>query len=233
MVAIVRSILVNLRDKSHWLIRVFAYIIRFTKRSKSSRDFKGSDHSQEISFLQNKNIPRISFNEQQQAIYRLIKIIQTRHFSSEVKALSSCRAVPTNSSILKLNPFLDDSGILRIGGRLRESSLPYASKHPMLLPGNHPFSRLIVIHEHERHFHAGPQATLAAVRERYWLTFARNVIPQILRRYIVYFKSSPRFASAIMGNLLEPRVKISSKIFGQCGVDYAGSLYYKEGARRS
>ena len=36
-----------------------------------------------------------------------------------------------------------------------------------------------------------------------------------------------------MGNLPEPRVKMSSKIFDQCGVDYVGPLYYKEGARRS
>ena len=61
----------------------------------------------------------------------------------------------------------------------------------------------------------------------------RNVIRQILRRCIwICFKSS-RLASAITGNLLEPRVKISSKIFGQCGVDYAGSFYYKEGAGKS
>ena len=36
-----------------------------------------------------------------------------------------------------------------------------------------------------------------------------------------------------MRNLLEPWVKTSLKIFDQCGVDYASSLYYKEGAGRT
>lgn len=80
-----------------------------------------------------------------------------------------------------------------------------------------------MVHEHVKHFHAGPQTTLATVRERYWLS-TRNVIRQILRKCIVCFKSSPKLASAIMGNLPEPRVKSSLKVFDQCGMDYAGSL---------
>lgn len=79
---------------------------------------------------------------------------------------------------------------------------------------------------------SGPQATLAAVRERYWLISARNIIRHILAKCVVCFKSSPKLASAIMGNLPEPRVKVSPRVFDQCGVDYAGPLYYKEGGRK-
>jgi len=98
-------------------------------------------------------------------------------------------------------------------GRLRESSLPYASKHSILLFGNYPFSNLIIMHEYVKHLHAKPQATLAAIREQYWLTAARGSIRQMLRKCVTCFKSSPKLASIIMGNLSKSRVKSSPKIF--------------------
>ncbi|GFU52825.1 DUF5641 domain-containing protein [Trichonephila clavipes] len=38
------------------------------------------------------------------------------------------------SKILNLSPFLDDKGIIQVGGRLKHSRLPYSSNHPILLP---------------------------------------------------------------------------------------------------
>jgi len=100
-----------------------------------------------------------------------------KYFAKETKLLINEEAVPTNSSILNLNPFLDDSDILRMGDRLRESSLFYASKHSILLSGNYPFvvhhNYPIVMHEHVKHL---LQATPATVHERYWFTSARNII---------------------------------------------------------
>ncbi|XP_018378092.1 PREDICTED: uncharacterized protein LOC108770856 [Trachymyrmex cornetzi] len=213
------------------LVRVFAYMTRFLNKCKSSKCSSGKP--QEASSSLNNVIQPISSDELWQAIQGLIRILQAKHFAREIKSLSNDKPIPTTSPILKLNPFLDNSGILRVGARLSASSLPYASKHPMLLPGKHPFSRLIIVYEHEKHLHAGPQATLAAIRERYWLISARSIIRQVLAKCVICFKSSPKLASAIMGNLPEPRVKASPRIFDQCGVDYAGPLYYKEGARRS
>ena len=89
------------------------------------------------------------------------------------------------------------------------------------------------MHEHEKHFHAGPQVSLTTVRECYWLISARNIIRKILRKCIICFKSSSKLTSAIIGNLQEPRVKTSLRIFYECEVDYAGPLYYKEDIRRT
>ncbi|XP_011858632.1 PREDICTED: uncharacterized protein LOC105556166, partial [Vollenhovia emeryi] len=141
--------------------------------------------------------------------------------------------VGRNSSVLRLNPFLDEAGILRVGGRLKLSHLPYNAKHPALLPGRHPLSHLIIRHEHERHLHAGPQATLAAVRQNYWLVSARDVVRQITRKCVTCFRSSPKTASALMGNLPKHRITVPARPFEKCGVDYAGPFHYKEGSRRS
>ncbi|XP_029176757.1 uncharacterized protein LOC114944869 [Nylanderia fulva] len=37
---------------------------------------------------------------------------------------------PPRSSLIKLNPFIDDHGVLRVGGRLKHALLPYDEKHP-------------------------------------------------------------------------------------------------------
>jgi len=132
---------------------------------------------------------------------------------NKIKSFVNQETVTTSSPILKLNPFIDDHSILRVVSRLRESSLPYVSKHPMLLPELIHFPILIIIHEHVKHLHAGPQATLAAIRERYWLTAARGSIRQMLRKCVTCFKSSPKSASTIMGNLPKSRVKSSPRIF--------------------
>lgn len=56
--------------------------------------------------------------------------------------------------------------ILRVSGRLSHADVPYEYKHPILLPGKHTFTRLIIAYKHERHLHAGAQATLA-MRQNY------------------------------------------------------------------
>ena len=42
--------------------------------------------------------------------------------------------VPSNSSITQLDPFLDSDNIIRVGGRLRKSTLREAEQHPVILP---------------------------------------------------------------------------------------------------
>jgi len=94
--------------------------------------------------------------------------VQRENFRTELYLLQNNKSLSKNSNILRLNPFIESNRVLRVGGRLRYASVSYNIKHPILLPGKHAFTRLIIIHEHERHLHAGTQATLMAVRQNYW-----------------------------------------------------------------
>ena len=59
------------------------------------------------------------------------------------------------STLYRLDPFVDDNGILRVGGRLRRARPEYKEKHPAILPkGNH-VSKLIVRHYHGQVHHQG------------------------------------------------------------------------------
>ncbi|CAG2241757.1 unnamed protein product [Mytilus edulis] len=55
----------------------------------------------------------------------IIKTIQSEVYSSEIDCIVNGQNLRKNSSIISLDPFLDSEGILRVGGRLNKSNLPY------------------------------------------------------------------------------------------------------------
>ena len=75
------------------------------------------------------------------------------------------------SNLAGLDPFLDQDGVLRVGGRLNRSSLTFEEKHPILLPKKHHVSQLIIRHYHEKVIHhQGRQITHGAVRQAdFWV----------------------------------------------------------------
>ena len=65
----------------------------------------------------------------------IFKMVQAEFFDREIKHLMSKKGmVPNYSSISKLDPFLDSNNIIRVGGRLRKSSLTEAEQHPVIFP---------------------------------------------------------------------------------------------------
>jgi len=64
--------------------------------------------------------------------------------------------VATTSSLKALHPFIDKEGLIRVGGRLQQSTLPYQVMHKMILSSNHHFTKLVVSAEHIQLHHAGP-----------------------------------------------------------------------------
>ena len=64
----------------------------------------------------------------------LLRIAQASCFASELSSLSGGSELSTESPLRSLDPFIDDSGILRVGGRLRLARLPNSEQHPVILP---------------------------------------------------------------------------------------------------
>jgi hypothetical protein len=103
--------------------------------------------------------------------------------------------------------------------------------NPIVIPKRHHITNLIVEREHLRQLHAGPQATLAAIRESYWLLGDRNTIRRILHNCVLCRRASPITYEEIMGNLPDARVNLI-RPFRDCGVDYAGPISIREGKGR-
>mgnify|MGYP005983794155 FL=1 len=118
-----------------------------------------------------------------------------------------------------------------MGGRLQKASLSYDIKHPIILPKNHHVTNLLVKYEHERQLHAGPQATLAALRQRYWIISGRCTVRKILHRCLNCFKVNPTIPNPKMGDLPKDRVQFG-RPFLSVGIDYAGPMWIRESRGR-
>ncbi|XP_055523135.1 uncharacterized protein LOC129717295 [Wyeomyia smithii] len=156
----------------------------------------------------------------------LIQLAQSDGFPAELKDLREGRSVDKRSKIRRLNPFLDPEGVLRVGGRLNLSQLPYQAKHPALLPSFHPFSLLIAQHYHHQMFHAGGRLLLSAIREEFWPLQGRKLAHNTVRRCFRCTRLDPVPAQQRIGQLPAHRL-IPSRPFSVTGVDYAGPFYLK------
>lgn len=199
------------------LSRVIAYCLRFKSNLLNANNHKSGT---------------LTVSEQDEALKRLIALMQEQEFSDDIKSLTQNRELPRNSKLLPLRPFLDQDGIIRVGGRLENSDLPYTQKHAIVLPAKHRLTRLIIRDEHYRLLHAGPQALLASLRQRYWPLSGRNTIRSVLRHCIVCFRSRPIAMQQLMGNLPAARVT-PARAFLKCGVDYAGPFPIKISRNKS
>lgn len=133
----------------------------------------------------------------------------------------------TKMPIASLNPFLDESGIIRVGGRLGNSEFEKDKKHLILLPGNHIFTESLFFEKHKQLLHVGPQALLASIRERFWPLRGRILARKIVKSCTYCFRANPRPMQHIMGHLPSARVT-TTFLFETTGVDYAGPFQIKD-----
>ena len=102
---------------------------------------------------------RLSADELRYTEAQIIKYVQKSRFSPVVKALQTVsygepekrtlKNICSFGSVYKLRPFLDGVGMLRVGGRLQNSTLACHSKHQLLLPSKHHVTKLLIMDVHE------------------------------------------------------------------------------------
>ncbi|XP_062538332.1 uncharacterized protein LOC134206617 [Armigeres subalbatus] len=201
------------------LIRRAAYWLRLMKLLRSSKDKRHRS-----GFL--------STSELKAAEHTIIRNIQREVFDEEIKALKKNESVSRKSPLRWFHPYVDEEGIMRVGGRLKNSRESESTKHPAVLPARHQFTRMLLKHYHERLMHAGPQLLLGVVRLQYWPLGGRNVVRQIVHQCIRCFRTKPSTIQQFMGELPSSRVTVS-RPFSKTGVDYFGPVYIRPAPRRA
>ncbi|XP_050495535.1 uncharacterized protein LOC126876672 [Bombus huntii] len=168
----------------------------------------------------------LTMHELTNAHNRLIKLLQACYFSDEIRALRSDRNSAMKGKLQRLNPFLDKDGMLRVGGRLSHSPMPFNQKHPIILPKSS-VTALIIEHEHLLNLHTGTQATLYALRRSYWPIDGRSQVWSTLKKCVRCCRANPPPVDYIMGDLPAARIT-ESRPFTNVGIDYCGPFYIKE-----
>ncbi|XP_055603942.1 uncharacterized protein LOC129752177 [Uranotaenia lowii] len=187
-----------------------------------------------LRFIANKctktrNYEPLTAEELSRASRIICRLVQNQAFGDLKKDLSSGSMKRTNYS--SLAPFIDEDGLIRVGGRLKYSDIPYDGKHQILMPEKHPITEMIVRHLHEKHFHVGHSGLLSFVRQSFWPIKAKSVIKKVIGRCYRCFKCKPPQLQQYMGNLPSYRVTPAPP-FSRTGVDFAGPFVLREGGRK-
>ncbi|XP_060859522.1 uncharacterized protein LOC132936768 [Metopolophium dirhodum] len=171
-------------------------------------------------------------DELKEAEIIIIKITQASYSSSEINDLNKNGTLTVKSKLHNLQPFLE-SGIIRVGGRIKNARhVEITQRHPILIPKNSTIARLILLNEHDRLLHAGPQAMLANSRLKYWIIGGRNIARHVFHQCVKCFRLRPTILEPIMADLPTERLE-PNRPFKKCGVDYAGPIAIKTSLRRN
>ncbi|XP_050546118.1 uncharacterized protein LOC126908249 [Daktulosphaira vitifoliae] len=172
----------------------------------------------------------ISTQELNGALYAIVKQAQKLFFVDLVQELHQRKPV-SSKSLRQLCPFLDFHGIVRVGGRLRNSSLPDNQKYPILIPKESHLALLIARHWHSFACHAGPRLVTALINQRFWIVGIRLVVHRAIRECITCVKFTGANPQPVMADLPAARVQ-GCQTFSKVGMDYAGPITMKETSLR-
>ncbi|KYM75545.1 Galectin-4 [Atta colombica] len=143
--------LLNKHSNLNKICRIIAYCLRLSKAYREHR----------ISTF-------VSPVETSTTLDCICRTMQQRAFYREYEVLVKNEIVNTSSNILSLSSFLDESGLMRIGGKLKNSNLAFNACHSILLPRKYILTQRIIERERTRNLHADLQATMAFVRQHFW-----------------------------------------------------------------
>lgn len=186
------------------LQRVMAYILRFSNNSRHAASRRSG---------------LLTLSELRLAHKKLIWCVQQQAFSADL-ALITKNQIPS-ARLRKLKPFIDSSGLLRVGGRISRSELPDLAVHPYILPSNSPFTHCLILHYHTLYLHVGYQTLHNILAQQYWILSPRRTIKSATRSCLSCFKTKPVPFTPPMADLPHCRVR-QIRPFAKTGIDFAG-----------
>ncbi|XP_053697434.1 uncharacterized protein LOC128744438 [Sabethes cyaneus] len=198
--------IIDENDFSDWwrLLKRYRFILKFVNQTREKRsNFTVADRR----YIEN-------------ILYRKA---QWQAFPVEMEVLTNGNSVTRPSNLVKLNPFLDQFGVMRSNGRLaRALGLPEQLRLPIILPQKHHVTRLIIRDAHERKWHQGNDTVIGALQQKYWILNVRAAVKNVKKccqwRILAYAKP----VNPMMAALPDCRTTPNVYPFTNTGVDYFG-----------
>jgi len=203
-VQLVKTFIFDISTNLRRIIRIVAYCKRFITNCKN-RSKGESIH--------------LKAAELRDSLLNLARLAQKESFPTEIQMLARNELI-TRGKLASLNVFIDQDGLVRVGGRLRNSEFSTDKKYPIVLSADHTFTKLLFVSEYLTLLHAGPQLLLSSIREQFWPLGGRNLARKIVHNCVKCFRAKPRQPHMLMGELPKSRVSIIAPFYNT-GVDYA------------
>lgn len=193
-----------------------AFVTKFVSKSKSKAP---------------KKVEHPNAQDLRIALQNWIRYIQVSVFQDEVERCKSGDELLSRSKLKKLRPFIDGNGLLRVGGRLSKSELPFKAKHPIILPKNNYLTKLIIEQAHKYTLHGGP-TLMSTFMSNYWIFGRTDQIKKVIGSCLVCFPHRCKPTQQLMADLPVNRV-IQHRAFLHTGVDFSGPFITKTYTGRS
>lgn len=172
--------------------------------------------------------------ERATALSYFLRREQQTAYTKEYKILKEIRddpenrlKLPENSKLSSLYPFMDENGLMRVGGRIASAECLYDMKHPVIIPQNTRMRELIIREAHDATLHGAVQVMMRFIRNRYLIPRLRNALRQFVHKCVVCARYNKVFETQLMADLPQSRVH-QNRPFAAAGVDYAGPIWISE-----
>ena len=157
-----------------------------------------------------------------------IQYDQEVHFSKLLLELRESTFVKTHAD---LQPFLDDTGLIRVGSGLHpKTAFNWNTKRPILLHTSMESARDIMreVHHKVLAHQNGVEGILSKVRKRFWIIGARKVAKNIIRDCM---RCAKKKWTELQVELppLHPSRSATLREFTEVGVDHAGPFKLRQG----
>ncbi|KAK7922690.1 hypothetical protein WMY93_009592 [Mugilogobius chulae] len=231
----------SLRKSVAWILRIKEWLMGCARKrkelklamAKSDLAKEQQEHIMEDkmqTFRRTKVTGNLTVEDVQKAELAIVKYCQLKNYAEELDSLEKGQPVKRTSHLRKLNPQLQN-GVIRVGGRLSNLSMPVETKHSVILPKDLHVSELLLRHIHQEVGHGGRNHMLSKLRERYWITGASTAIRKVLSRCIICRRMNALPAQQKMADLPSERIVPDEPPFTRVGVDCFGPFEVK--SRRS
>uniref|UniRef100_A0A8D8XKE2 Uncharacterized protein n=1 Tax=Cacopsylla melanoneura TaxID=428564 RepID=A0A8D8XKE2_9HEMI len=197
------------------LERVLAWVLRFCNNIGKGTEKKTQKF--------------LSISELKSSRLICVKASQEEHYGKEIKMIKGKKFV---HSLRTLSPFVDSTGILRVGGRLRNAPLPEEAKYPILISNKCHWVKLLIEHFHKVTIHGGPALVQSLIQRMFWIVGARSLIRKVIFKCISCFRANAKFVQPYMADLPKSRFAQGRAFINVC-VDLGGPLTLKTGPRRN
>ena len=195
---------------------------------KNSKDLVDTGHDK----VGNGHVPSLVVTEMQDAETIILRWLQERSFESDrivISAKKSRGLDKKNGQLWRLSPFLDEKGILRVGGRLLHAEESADFRFPVIIPKGTVCTKRLVQWYHKKIEHRGRHSTVAQLREAgYWVISCGKEAGAVVHACVRCKWLRGKFVEQMMANLPIDRT-VTEAPFTFCGVDLFGPMKVKEG----
>ncbi|XP_037047880.1 uncharacterized protein LOC119082466 [Bradysia coprophila] len=201
--------------------RTMAFVCRFVNNIRAKLEKVGFEAQ----------YGRLTSEELQDGEDALIRIAQANEFAAEIEQLLEKKVdakgrrmtVDKRSSIYRYSPYLDESKILRLRGRIDAiSNVSLDQKRPIILPTKNQITELIVNDYHRRYQHQNTETVINEVKQKYVVPRLRVVLKRIRRNCQHCKNIAARPNPPEMAPLPIERLASFTRPYTFVGIDYAG-----------